>query len=135
LLELLEANGQDNLVFALLGADAIYGPFINWPEVANLILSRLDAQQLQHPGDDALKKMRMTLSEHPRLRDYSPDDTKELNVSVPIKLKVGSETLSLISMVAQFGAIQETTYSGIHIELFFPEDEITDQYFKQLDQA
>jgi len=132
LLQLLGADDQENLVFALLGADDINGPFINWPEVANLILNRLDAQQIRHPDDNALKTMRMTLSEHPRLRDYAPEEAQELNVSVPIKLKIGDEVLSLISMVAQFGAIQETTYAGIHVELFFPEDEITDQYFKRL---
>jgi len=132
LLQLLGPEQQDNLVFALLSADDADGPFINWLEVANLILSRLDAQQLQRPDDDALKSIRDTLRAHPRLREYEPEESQELSVSVPIKLKVGDEGLSLISMVAQFGAIQETTYAGIHVELFFPEDDVTDQYFRQL---
>jgi len=130
LLQLLGSADQDNLVFALLSADDIDGPFINWPQVANLIRSRLDAQQLKHPKDEALKAMREKLNVHPRLQNYEPEESRELDVSVPIKLRIGDEELSLISMVAQFGAIQETTYSGVHIELFFPEDEATDQYFR-----
>ena len=130
LLQLLGTVEQDNLVIALLRADDVNGPVVNWLEVASLILSRLDAQQLQRPDDDALKAMRMKLRAHSRLRDYEPEESQELSVSVPIKLRVGDQVLSLNSMVAQFGAIQETTYSGMHIELFFPEDEVTDQYFK-----
>jgi len=34
-------------------------------------------------------------------------------------------------MVAQFGAVQEITYSGIHVEVFFPADEKTEAYFNR----
>jgi len=131
LLQLLGAAGQDNLLLALLAADEPDGPFVNWVEVASLILSRLDAEQLQRPNDEGLQAMRATLQAHPRLQDLPADDETQLSVTVPIKLRIADEELSLISMVAQFGAIQEITYSGIHIELFFPEDELTEQYFER----
>ena len=132
LLEVLGVSEHSNVMQAMVSADDPAGPFTNWPEVAGLMLQRLDAEQLQRPEDTSLRNIRSHLRAHPRLQREPLDESQELNVVVPIKFRVNGEDLSLISMIAQFGAVQEITYSGLHIELFFPEDNATANYFKCL---
>jgi len=132
LFELLGLDNQKNLMHAMLGADDPQGPLLNWPKVAQLMLRRLDAEQLQRPDDVDLKRIRMRLANHPRLRFSPIDESQTLDVVVPITLRCGASQLSLISVVAQFGGVQEITYSGVHIEMFFPADKATETYFKQL---
>ena len=129
LLELANMNSQTNLMQTLLAADQPDGPLINWPEVAQLMLRRLDAEQLQRPDDVQLQHVRSRLAGHPRLVAAPLSENTSLDVVVPIKIQADGVILSLISMVAQFGAVQEISYSGVHIEMFFPADDATEQYF------
>ncbi len=131
-LSLLDAHESNNLMLAILGTDDPNGVFVNWVEVAHLMLRRMDAEQLQKPHDETLQAIRTKLCAHSRLQGDGFVHADGLNVCIPIKLRVGETVLTLISMIAQFGAVQEITYSGVHVELFFPADEVTEKYFKQL---
>lgn len=132
LMKIMGLDNETNLMQAmLLGADKPE-VIINWPEIAQLMLRRLDAEQLQNPDDTNLKQVRHQLASHPRLAEASLPETNMLSVVVPVKVQVGESTLSLISMIAHFGAVQEITYSGLHIELFFPADETTTKYFESV---
>ncbi len=130
LMEMLGAVGKSNVMQTILDADDIDGPFSNWPEVAYLMLRRLNAEQLERPDDKILQGIRAQLVAHPRLMDYVIEDDDVLSVVVPVNIRFQDQELSLISMLAQFGAVQEVTYSGIHIEMFFPADTVTEDYFE-----
>lgn len=130
LLQLLGAGDTSNIMHAMLSADDPDGPIINWPEVARLMLQRLNAEQLHHPANESLQAIRTQLLKHPRIHEDENTNELPLNVVVPIKLRDGEKEYSFISMIAQFGAVQEVTYSGVHIELFFPGDQQTESYLR-----
>ena len=132
LLELAGLNTHTNLMQAMLKAD---DAFVNWAEVAQLMLRRLDAEQLQRPNDTELQAIRRELANHPKLGSATLQESCELDVVVPVKIRANGTMLSLVSMVAQFGAVQEITYAGVHVELFFPVDEVSKRYFSQLNLA
>jgi len=132
LLQLLNIEGN-NLMQAMLAADDIDGPIANWPEVARMMLYRLNTEQLEDPTNKTLQAVRKQLSSHARINENLPNSESELSVVVPIKVRTNDSELSFFSMIAQFGAVQEITYSGIHVELFFPADPETEEYLKNTD--
>ena len=129
MMKLLGADDSSNVMQAMLAADDPDGPLINWPEVARLMLQRLNTEQLHDPANQTLQSLRSQLQNHHRINESATQDDQPLSVVVPIKLRAGDKELSFISMIAQFGAVQEVTYAGIHVELFFPEDAETVEYF------
>lgn len=131
ILELLGARKNYNLMFAMLAVDDPEGVLINWVEVAHLMLRRMDAEQLQKPYNETLQSIRAKLRSHWRLQGEEFVHADGLSVYIPIKLRVGETVLTLISMIAQFGGVQEITYSGLHVELFFPADDVTERHFQQ----
>ena len=133
ILQLLGAANTDNLIAVTLAADSPQGTIINWPDVARLMLQRLNAEQLLKPDDQVLQAVREKLKNHPRIEEGVKGGESTLDVVVPIKLRDGDRVLSFISMIAQFGAVQEVTYSDIHIELFFPEDADTMDWLQAID--
>jgi len=58
--------------------------------------------------------------------------TINLNQAViPTILRVGETRLSVFSTIAQFGTVQDTRAGETRIELMFPMDEDTRQFFEQ----
>ena len=132
LMRLLKVDELDNVMQALLQMDDPDGPLLNWPEVARLILVRLQAEQLQRPHDVGLTAISERLRSHPRINEGLDGRAPDPGVVIPMKLQVPETTISLFSMVAQFGSVREITMSDVQIELFFPEDDATVEYFAQL---
>jgi len=130
IMAILGTGAATNVMTAMLAAGEPDSDFINWPEVARLMLFRLNAEQRDDPDNTALQALRAQLAAHPRINENPTPDAEELSVVVPIKLRVDDKILSFISMIAQFSAVQEITYSDIHVELFYPEDELTIEYLQ-----
>lgn len=130
--ELAGLNTHTNLLEAILLSDDPNGAIVNWPEVAHLMLRRLQAEKLEFSDNDIRRRMLQHLTHHPRLENLEFPETSTLDVFIPIKIRINDATISLISMVANFGAVQEITYSGLHVELFFPADEFTKVYLTDL---
>lgn len=127
LLQTLNAAGATNIMQAMLAIDGVDSPLLNWPEVARLTLTRLRAEQLQQPDNPGLNELLHRLKHHPRIEEE--DDRQMLGVVVPLRVRTPDVTLSLFSMIAQFGSVQEITMADVRIELFFPEDDETVAYF------
>lgn len=132
LLQLMGIESEANLLNGLLSIGHENSPLSNWPKLAQLMLRRMDAELLYKPNDEALRRVRDQLSNHPRMALAPEFESDTLNVVVPVEIKTDAVELSLISMVAQFGAVQEITYAGIHIELFFAANDSTRKYFSEL---
>ena len=129
LLEVLNAAGATNIMQAMLAIDGVDSPLLNWPEVARLTLARLRAEQLQQPNHPGLNELLQQLKQHPRIDEGDVDDRQAMGVVVPIRVRTPETTLSLFSIIAQFGSVQEVTMADVRIELFFPEDDVTVAYF------
>lgn len=130
----LDPAKATNVMQIMLATDAKESPFLNWPEVARLSLARLQTEQLQRPDDPALQELQKKLSQHPRINEGRGNEHKELGVVLPMRIRTPETTLSLFSMIAQFGSVQEISMAEVRIELFFPEDNATTEYFSPTGQ-
>lgn len=130
------SNGKDdciNVMSLMLQCDDPAGPILNWPQVARLVLTRLRTERLAAPDNAILNQTIEQLSVHPRINETQQLQFQQADVVIPLQIKTENETLSLFSMIAQFGSVQELNMNDLRLELFFPQDDVTIQYFLRRD--
>jgi len=135
LLHLMGAGESKNVMQTMLASCDPEGPIVNWPQIARLMLDRLSTELINDPTNATLQGVRAQLASHPRIHEDKLVDESELQVAVPIVIRTNGVELSFISMIAQFGAVQEITFSGVHVELFFPNDAATTRYLQDLESG
>ncbi|MEO9468172.1 helix-turn-helix domain-containing protein [Parasphingorhabdus sp.] len=130
LLALASTNGQANMMDVLINS-AGTGILENWEEVALLSLARLRTEILELGGDEKLSALTQRLSAMERVKNA---DMSKINLNqavIPTILRVGETRLSVFSTIAQFGTVQDTRAGETRIELMFPMDEDTIQFFER----
>ena len=123
-------TGVGNMMDALVAAaesDAI----VNWEETALLALARLRAEIIQYGGDHRLERYASQIANHPRLAEADLDTVDFGQAVIPTVFNLGGRTLSLFSTIAHFGTVQEVAASDIRIEMMFPADAQSREYFNQ----
>lgn len=138
--DILEANDSARALFAALGAGPNMIDFLiflgnldiveNWEETAYLALLRVRSEIAHLGGDARLEKLAARLGAHPRLKgaDLSAIDLDQ--AVIPTVFRLGDRRLSVFSMIAAFGSVQEVAASEIRIELMYPADEDTAGFFR-----
>ncbi len=124
-------HGVGNMIEMLIVDDAESSIITNWPELASLALARLKTENLHCGGNPRLQKMFADLAGHDR---FEGEDLSSIDLYapvIPMKLRIGDTELSLFSTIARFGTVQDITLSDFSIELIFPVDEITRQWFRE----
>lgn len=120
--------GQSNLLEALnLAGDG--AAIDNWEETALLALQRARAELIALGGDARLKTLTEKLATHPRL---AKGDHSAINLNqavIPTVFRAGGKRLSMFSTIAQFGSVQDVRASELRIEMMFPADDSTYDYF------
>ncbi|MEM7259444.1 MAG: helix-turn-helix domain-containing protein [Pseudomonadota bacterium] len=132
------ATGADNctnVMALMLQCDDPDGPIANWPEVARLLLARLRTERLAAPDNEVINQTIAALTAHPRINEAKHNTLQQADVVIPLQIRTGDITLSLFSMIAQFGSVQELSMSNLRIELFFPQDDTTTDYLQRLPSA
>jgi len=107
------------------------------PRIENLaewrrhLLERLE-RQIEASADPTLADLLQRLEGLPSPR--VPDRTRHATQGplIPIRLRVGSDTLSMFSTTTVFGTPVEITLSELAIESFFPADETTAEALRQM---
>jgi hypothetical protein len=54
---------------------------------------------------------------------------------VPFELRVGDQHLSMFTTLTTFGTPRDVTLDDLAIELFYPADDMTEQFFDQAEMA
>jgi len=130
LLALASPEGTANMMDILInsaGLDLIE----NWDEVAVLSLTRLRTELLELGGDAQLSALMQRLANHERVKNI---DMSRINLNqavIPTILRIGETRLSLFSTIAQFGSVQDTRAGETKIEMMFPMDDETVQFFER----
>ena len=124
----LEITGAGNMIDAL-GAIADSDIIENWEETALLALARLRMEIAQLGGDRILERYVAQLGNHPRLKDADISKIDFTQAVIPSVFKIGDQRLSLFTTLAQFGAVQDVIACDIRVELMFPSDDQTRDYF------
>ena len=130
LLALASPDGTANMMDVLMnsaGLDLIE----NWDEVAMLSLTRLRTEILELGGDEKLSSLMQRLSSHERVKQIDMGAINLNQAVIPTILKVGETRLSLFSTISQFGTVQDTRAGETRIEMMFPMDQETVQFFER----
>ncbi|WP_395815849.1 helix-turn-helix domain-containing protein [Devosia sp.] len=139
---LLDANATGKALLAGLGTrigesfiDLLLqpgrGPELveNWVEVATHLAARFRLESTHLGGDPVLDRAATELALH-----LDPARTRDgdLPPVVPVRFRIGDGVYPVFSTVAQFGTAEDIALADIKIELFFPEDDATDQLFRSM---
>jgi len=118
-----------NALRLTLHPDGLASRIGNLPEVRTSVLSSLH-RQVASTADPDLQDL------YDELRGYSAGERTESatasEVVVPMKLRQGDRELSLLTTIATFGTPLDVTVSELMIESFFPADEQTAEYLREL---
>jgi hypothetical protein len=111
------------------------------PRIVNLfewrshLIERLK-RQLDATCDAALADLERELLSYPSgPRTQRPQDTNLAAIAHPLKLRVGSEVLTLISTTTVFGTPLDVTLSELAIESFFAADDATAKALRHMQGA
>lgn len=126
-----------NLLLAIMHPEALRPYFVNWTEVARLLVSRLHRDVAARPGDEQLRRLAAAVLAQPDIPD-------EWRVPVPgertapyVMAHLRSETLEvrLFTMLTSIGTPLDVTAEELQIESYFPADEASEAVLRGLATA
>ena len=128
ILALASPGGPANLIDILINC-ADLDLIQNWDEVAVLSLSRLRTEILELGGDDNLSALARRLASLDRVKKIDMGSINLNQAVIPTIFRVGENRLSLFSVIAVSGRVQDTRAGETRIELMFPMDDDTVRFF------
>ena len=124
---------QTSNILELLVDPKGFKPFIeNWHQIIPVILQRLHKEKIYF--QDRRSQLLEKLMQYPEVNDtwQSLDTRQNAKPMVDVCLKIGDLNLRLFSTLATFGTAIDVTMQELTIEQYFPSDEATKRFFKQL---
>ena len=120
-----------NLIEALIADNPKTSKIINWHEAVSAVLTRLKQELTMLGNPKQLLKYENELSKCLSLSTESSSiDIEQIVLST--KIQLNEKTLSFFSVIAQLGTVQDVTLSEYKVELMFPTDETTKQYYNEV---
>jgi transcriptional regulator with XRE-family HTH domain len=124
-----------NVLRLALHPEGLAARSVNLAEWRGHLLARL-AHEIDLTGDAGLADLLDELRAYPSGGSAQPVIREDLGgIAVPFRVRVGEETLSLISATTVFGTPVDVTLSELAIESFFPADEATSEALRRLAAA
>jgi len=115
-------------MFALVFDPALSRPFVrDWAQLARRMLSGLQRQVLQSPGDARLVEVLDGLFQHPDVPPEwrQPDFSADLGGTLTVGLQRGDMRLDFLTTITAFSAPGMVALQDLRIESYFPADEAT----------
>ncbi len=120
-----------NLVRASLHPDGLRSHIVNFPEVAALLLERLERSHHAHPEDAERHALLQEVRGYPGLDCLAGTLPSGAAPVAVLQLRLGAGQLKLFSMLTTLGTPLDVTAEDLTIESFFPADEETERWFQQ----
>jgi len=128
LLESLGFSEHQNLVEAIISDDPKTSKIINWHESVLTVLVRLRHEISIMGGSKRLEELEQKLTSC-----LAPkDDVLNIDASqsvLSMELQLPNTVLSFFSIIAQLSTVQDVTVSEYKVELMFPTDDNTKNYY------
>jgi transcriptional regulator with XRE-family HTH domain len=131
----VDGSGLRNVMRMTFHPDGMQSRLKNWPEVASLLLSRLQREVAGDPSNQALRQLLTDVCGLPGvpapgansgwLRPMPPP-------IFPLEYDLGENTLKVFSMVSTFGTALDITADELRVETFFPADDFSRDFFRML---
>ena len=96
---------------------------------------RLQAEAARAGGEGPLMDLQTRLMSDPRLTGKDLTTVADRKPFLTLELRHAGQTLSLFTMLAEFGTAQDITMSERRIELFFAADVETKSFFENLSDS
>lgn len=137
----VDPSGQKNVLRLSFHPQGLRPLVRNWDQVAPHMLDRLQREIVAAPMDEALHTLHQDLlrmsglgKDQPKGRATKPHggSAAALTPTVNVELGMGDVTLRLFSLLSTFGTAQDVTTDELRIETFFPADDFTAAFFKEL---
>ena len=126
--------GAVNLAMLTLHPEGLR-PFIsNWDHAAPHFVRRL-RQEAAASGDSDLQEKMARVTALAGLEDDSVPLTEALLPVLPLEIDLNGIPLSLFSVISTFGTPQDVTTDELRVEAFYPTDESTAAFFRNLATA
>lgn len=124
-----------NVVRATMHPTGLRASIVNWVEVAVFLLERMDHECAVYPHDEERLALRDEIRGYPGVAALELPAPAE-GVGAPVSLvhlKRGEHEARLFTMVTTLGTPLDVTAQELAIESYFPADEATEAWLKQLD--
>jgi len=123
--------GHSNLLAALASQTPEQSAIINWSESIGLLLTRLQSEMplagLDAGFDQHVKNLQDLFDAHGKSHR-----TDSASAVIPTRFAIGEQEISLFSTIAQFGTVQDISLAELKVELMFPMDDGSADYFRTL---
>lgn len=107
----------------------------NWHQIAVALLDRLSGDLMRFPDDPALLELhgevRAALGDAPV---PAPSQRTTGRVICP-RFVLDGTTIRTITVAARFESVADITLDEVRVELVYPEDEVSDRFFRELAAA
>ncbi|MBA55589.1 MAG: transcriptional regulator [Pseudomonadales bacterium] len=127
-------NGPPNGMRLTFSPQGMQPLISNWPDVASMLLSRLQREVTADPANTELSTLFRDLCNLPsipeRWQNITPPTAPE--PILPLELQWNGATLRIFSMISTFGTALDITADELRVETFFPVDEFTETFFRML---
>ena len=130
----VDPSGNKNvycLTFHSLGMQPLIS---NWSEMAKLLLLRLQREVTADPNNNFLSDLLEEMTEISGFEEVRgiTDMCIPLAPILPMEITTAGITLKVFSMISSFGTALDVTAEELKVETFFPADNFTKSFFKQL---
>lgn len=133
----VDPSGQYNTMRLTFSPHGMQPLIANWPEVAGMMLERLQREVNADPGNTAQAQLLAELQALPSVTEHA-NTQAILTAHEPIlalDLALGSQTLRIFSMLSTFGTALDITADELRVETFFPADAFSREFFLSLSNA
>jgi len=117
-----------NMLEALISDDAKKSKIINYTEAISSVIARLKLEISMLGSHERLQEYETLLSE--RLNEGSEIGLSD-EVVLSTKFKLNEYELNFFSFFAQLGTVQDVIVSEYKVELMFPVDTVTKEYYEK----
>jgi transcriptional regulator with XRE-family HTH domain len=126
--------GEVNLALLTLHPEGLRRYITNWGEAAPQFVRRL-RQEAAASGDRILQEKIAALTELAGVVDDGLPPSGALLPVLPLEIDLNGIALSLFSVISTFGTPQDITTDELRVEAFYPTDEATGQFFREVASA
>lgn len=123
-----------NILRMMFEEDGLRGICLNWQEVASAVVERAQREALlEGPRSEAAKVVAEVLA-LPGVRDslHRSSPATMLPLIIPVCLRLGDGEVRLFSTLTTLGTPADVTAQELRIESYFPADDGTDRWMKDM---
>lgn len=131
----VDASGERNVMRMTFHPQGMQPLLKNWPQVASLLLTRLQRELAADPAHPALRALLGEISQLSGMADDALAQAWPATIPPPIfplEFALGAHTLKVYSMMSTFGTALDITADELRVETFFPADDFSKEFFQAL---